>query len=204
MAKLSLATRAARYGHLLSSTPDTLSQKNRGERDKLLRAIGVSPEQWSSYAPSTRRKYLAAAKRGNTASVERARVREQRKARSQRTRSPDISKRTEIEQLRQKLIQEGMDTNRGFDTETDELDSDILLSREAIDDHIRYYGIDYVLRHLRDQWDSVDFYLRNDRNPGNTRWRRWKAFAASPKYRGSEDERWFWYHTSSFTDVYKG
>lgn len=200
MARLSLATRAARYGTFLNSDPGSLSTRNRGERDKLLRAMGISASQWDSYAPSTRRKYLNAAKRGQSASDERSRVREQRKNRpKQRGRRKGLglkSKRDEIEELRQRLVNEGMDTSQGLgDVETDELDSAVLLSRSAVDDHIRYYGEDYVLKHLTEMWDTLDQYLQGNRDVGTFRWRRFKA---TPLYRRNEDERWFWYHPSPY------
>lgn len=200
MARLSLSNRAQRYGSTVLADPGSLSKRNLGERAKLLSAMGVDASTWNAWKPATRRRYVAAARRGNTIADERERVRDRRKAtkaaKSPRPRRAEMTRQDKayrIEELRQKLI-ELLDTRSDEQTVMDALESDILLSVKGVRDHIAYYGYDYVLEQLEEMDQSIEGYLRDDRSNGRNRW---SVFTLSPKYRqyDGEDERWYWYHT---------
>lgn len=198
MARLDLATRAGRLAeNLAGRSLDALPKYLQRDLERFARAIGIEPTTFIGYAPSTRQRYIRAARQGRTAAQERERVREQRRVRAERKKaepakvvSLEQRKYDEIKQLQQWLIEWGIDTTRGEHTQVDVLRSQVLLSDEAIEAHIRTYGIDYVLQHLRD----MKLGARDKRVATS----RWQAFKASDFYPDEEeDERWFWYHAVS-------
>jgi hypothetical protein len=186
----------------------------RAQRDLAVfsRAIGITPEQFTAYAPSTRKKYISAARAGRTAAEERARVREQRKERENRKRrstapTPGTGIRNdprfaELQRIRDELYEEGYNDEAGDLTQTDSIAALKLYSDDSLEEHVKVYGFDYVLDHARGQLAAVQAYNRNDRSVGQARiMERFhaldlEAFAASAAVEG-EDERWYWYHTST-------
>jgi hypothetical protein len=196
MARLDLATRAARLAdNLAGRSMDALPKYLQRDLDRFTRAIGIDVATFTGYAPSTRRRYIHAAQQGRTAAQERARVREQRKARevkkqSVKVVSADQRKLDEIRKLQKWLIEWGIDTSKGQYTQVDKVRAEVLLSDEGISAHIRVYGIDYVLEHLRGMKEGAI-----DKRVATARW---QAFKASDFYPDEEeDERWFWYHAVS-------
>ena len=192
MARLDLTTRAQRLSQALVGRDITnLPKYLQKQVDTFARAIGIDAERFVSYAPSTRQRYLRAARQGRTAAQERERVRVQRQERKRRKELPKREgpgvdlRRAEIERLRA-WLDERIDTHRGEATDTDYLDEDILLTRDSIEAHIRVYGEHYVLTQLRGMQNSY-----NDPNVGNVRWHGFKASEVMPDH---PDERWYWYH----------
>lgn len=191
MARLDLATRTGRIVDALAdrdllNLPKTL----RIQLERFTRAIGVDYDKFIRYAPSTRQRYIRAARKGRTAEQERARVREQRKQRKQ---EPTIIEKVvdprlgEIEDLRA-WLEERVDTKAGPRTEMDNLQSDPLLARDSVTEHIQAYGVSYVLKQLRGMKSGYD-----DNGKGAMRWR---GFLASESAPDRPDERWYWYHGS--------
>jgi len=186
--RLSLAERAERSARLLSRDLGNLPKTARRELERLTDAIGISVEQFIAYKPSTRKRYIQAAKKGRTAAQERERVRTQRVERAKRKRfiggEPD-PRRVEIERLR-RWLDERVDTSRGNRTVVDDIEADVLLSPDSIESHISVYGVDYTLRQLRGMKAGYD-----ELDTGQSRWRSFKASEAIPDH---PDERWYWYH----------
>lgn len=189
MAKLDLSTRAERIakaiaGRDLAALPKTL----RIQLERFTRSIGIDVEKFIGYAPSTRKRYIAAARKGRTAAQERERVKVQRREREERKRAiPSIvdPRMAEIEDLRA-WLDERVETVQGVRTVTDDIDADILLSRDSIREHIQAYGVQYVLSQLRGMKRGYE-----DLGIGQDRWRGFKASEHMPDH---PDERWFWYH----------
>lgn len=191
MARLTLTTRAERLASALVGRDITnLPKYLQKQVNAFVKAIGIDAERFIGYAPSTRQRYIRAARQGRTAAQERERVRVQRQERKRRKLPPregpgvDL-RRAEIERLRA-WLDERIDTHRGPITETDYLEEDILLTPDSIENHIRVYGEDYVLTQLRGMQNSY-----NDPNVGNIRWHGFKASEVMPDH---PDERWYWYH----------
>jgi len=191
----------------------------RAQRDLAVfsRAIGVAPETFAGYAPSTQRKYVAAAKKGRTASEERARVREVRKARAEkkkREQQPTGVSKTSIRNtvewrrliaVRDELYAEGLNDEAGPDTAMDSIGARKLYEDESLEAHIRIYGIDYVIEHAESQLAALQQYNQSqgrDRTLGRQRMMAKfhsldkEVFGASAAVE-DEDERWYWYHSSS-------
>lgn len=188
MARLDLATRAERIakaiaGRDLTQLPKTVQV----QVDRFARAIGITAERFIGYAPSTRQKYIRAAKRGRTAAQERERVKAQRQQRqaAKRAEVPVDPRLIEIEQLRV-WLDERIDTTNGPLVHSDYLDSDILLSRDGINEHLRVYGVAYVLRMLRG--------MKRGFTDINQAVDRWRGFKADMTIEDHPDERWYWYH----------
>lgn len=191
MPRLDLATRATRIQQRIRGR-DLTGQLPGGVRtdiDRFARAIGVTPERFVSWSPSTRARYISAAKKGRTVAQERARQREQRKARLRPYGVTRQTKRQQIESIADRLVTVwGLDTTKGPDTHVDDIASQVMLSETGINDHISVYGETYVLEHLKVMLDSVESAPHVGRE-------RWNVFKASPSY-ADEDERWYWYHSS--------
>lgn len=188
MARLDLATRADRIAKAIAGRD--LAELPKGVRtqvERFARAIGVDVEKFIGFAPSTRQKYIRAAKKGRTAAQERERVKLQRQERKRRkdVGLPVDPRLIEIEQLRD-WLDERIETTQGDRTITDDIDADILLSRDSIREHIQVYGVQYVLSQLRGMKSGYQ-----DTGLGGERWRGFKASEHMPDH---PDERWFWYH----------
>lgn len=189
MARLDLSTRAERIaraiaGRDLAALPKTL----RIQVERFTRAIGIDVDKFIGYAPSTRQRYIRAARQGRTATQERERVKAQRRQRAERKAAiPSIvdPRYAEIEDLRA-WLDERVETSRGNRTITDDIDADMLLSHDSISEHIQVYGVNYVLRQLRGMKAGYQ-----DTGLGADRWRGFKASESMPDH---PDERWFWYH----------
>ncbi len=200
MTRLSLSTRVEKWwpklaGRDLDALPTGLSH----QLDLLVKQMGVSRETFVSYKPSTRLKYVRAAKKGRTVGAERARVKEQRAAKVVEKRNADINARGEkldkIMRLRERLIYEySMDTSRGDNTQVDQIEAEVLLSRDSIIRHIAVYGADSILLKMEGMLDAVE--------NADTGARNWQQFAASAEL--DTDERWFWYHSQPTIQPFGG
>lgn len=187
--KLTLAERVVRFRASFFERPiESLSKTARTEAERLARQLGVSVERLFSWAPSTRRRYLSAARQGRNVSQERERVRTQRREREKRraVQLPRIDeRRRRIEELRA-WLNERINTDKSPFTQTDELDEERLLSPDSIDEHIKVYGVDYVLKQLEGMRQG---YI--DKPTAESRWHGFKASSVVPDH---PDERWYWYH----------
>ena len=184
----------------------------RAQRDlaTFSKAMGIAPETFAGYAPSTQRKYISAARQGRTAAQERERVREVRRVRKQRNLPPRTGgsgirndpRWRQLIEIRDKLYEEGFNDTANDFTKTDQVDAPNLYSDESLEKHITIYGYDYVIDHASSQLEAVQAYNRNDRGVGRARiMERFhtldlEAFAASAAVE-DEDERWYWYHAST-------
>jgi hypothetical protein len=103
-------------------------------------------------------------------------------------------KLSRIMEIRRLLVAEyGMDTHRGDSTQVDQIEAEVLLARQSIYEHIKVYGVDYVLEHMEDMLSAVE--------TDGVGTRRWNDFAASSET--DVDERWFWYHTQPTAVVFQ-
>lgn len=189
MARLDLATRAERIAKAIGGRDlAELPKSVRAQLERFTRAIGIDVEKFIGYAPSTRQRYIRAAKKGRTAAQERERVKLQRQERQRKRKDVGIPvdpRLIEIESLRE-WLDERIETAQGPRTITDDIDADILLSRDSVNEHIQVYGIQYVLSQLRGMKAGYQ-----DTGLGSERWRGFKASEHMPDH---PDERWFWYH----------
>lgn len=199
MARLSLSTRAERWWPKLAHRDlDQLPKGLSHQLDLLVKAMGLSREQFARYKPSTRLKYVRAARQGRTASAERERVKTQRVARQQRKNAQArttsraqsdkmLAQQDRIQELRRTLIYEyGMNTVADENTHVDAIAARVLLSQESLNEHVARYGYDYVLRRLEGMLRAVE-----TQGVGAEQW---NTFMNSLKDKG-DDERWFWYHS---------
>lgn len=130
----------------------------------------------SSYAPRTRRRYIAAARAGQTAT--------EANRREYRARAITGEARTaRIEELRQRLDNSSLDR--------------ISHSPEQIADLVDTYGEPFVLQVLTDQLRSVEAYQSGDPGPGRARWANRQAIVE--RYRTSMEldestDPYFYYH----------
>lgn len=206
MARLNLSSRVEKWWPKLAKRdleelPGGLSK----QLDLLLRQMGITREQFVKYRPSTRAKYISAAKKGRTVPEERTRVKEQRTARKAAKTTSDKATReaaadrrevklSRIMEIRRLLVAEyGMDTHRGDNTQVDQIEAEVLLARQSIYEHIKVYGVDYVL-------DRMEHMLLAVESDGIGA-RQWTDFAASSET--DIDERWFWYHTQPTALVFQ-
>ena len=155
----------------------------RAQRDLAVfsRAIGITPEQFTAYAPSTRKKYVNAARAGRTAAQERERVRVQRKERTERKKREQVTgtgvgngirndpRFRELQRIRDELYEEGYNDEAGDLTQVDSIGAPKLYADDSLEEHIKVYGFDYVLDHARGQLAAVQAYNRNDRSVGQAR-----------------------------------
>jgi hypothetical protein len=197
MARLDLSTRATRLANSLAGRSiDALPKYLQRDLERFTRAIGIDVETFTRYAPSTRQRYIRAAKQGRTAAQERERVRAQRAARPKKTKTEKTggikTRRQHIKDLQKWMIAHGMDATRGEFTKMDDLRSENLLSDDAIDAHIRVYGEEYVYVHL--------LQMKNAMIDKRFATAQWQAFKASDYYVDDVDERWWWYHSSAILD----
>lgn len=182
-------------------SPDDVPKATQRLIGRLESALGLD-RPLHTYSERTRSRYLSAAKSGRTAKQQREHekaqrhLREEQKAGRGLTRDP---RWREVTELRDKAVEMGLVLRKGPDTDTDEIDSPDLLTDDALQDHIKVYGYDYVLRHMRPQIEAAEEYRSSagsQRKIGRTRMNR--HFAASPSVKDRDDERWFWYHTSGY------
>lgn len=203
MARLNLATRAGRIQPLLKNRDlEHLPKTVQKQLDLFTASIGVSTDTFIQWAPSTRTRYIRAAKRGYTVMQERARVKVQREAAGQRRIARKSDPRIQrILNLREQIMAEGFDDEAGPDTHTDKYHYQHLYSDVALNTYIRTYGVTKVTVLMEQQLDAIQQYNRSlgiDRSVGQTHLRAATGSIEASEYRqrlGRQDERWFWYHT---------
>lgn len=112
----------------------------------------------ASYAPRTRRRYIAAAKAGDKG-AKKTRSRESQ-MRSEKTLSQwglTPHQLTELNRYRIPIMESGVDINEYLDP-------------DVIRDVVQMYGFRYMLTVLRDQYNSIVEYSKGNREPGRQRW----------------------------------
>lgn len=217
MARLPLATRAQRLSDRLKGrSVDQLPPSTRSEVDRLARQMGTTPDTFAGWSERTRRRYLAAARRGET--VDQVRAADRAKARTRRERKRAVTPPTgvgpekvlwdRINYLVSELKAEGINVVRGDLTLTDRLDYEDLYSPDSLRDHVEMYGFDYVIARLEHQLRAIQQYNKSggrNRSIGRAEMMRrfgttvQKDFRATAYNFSDDDERWFWYHASMKT-----
>lgn len=208
MARIPLSTRADRIAKRNLDQP--LSKTGRQEQDRFARAIGVDPAKFASYKPSTKRRYIRAAQKGQTAAQYRAQEKDKRQRRqAARQRDP---RWTRIDDLVKELKAEGMVVIAGEHTLTDRLDYEDLYSDESLRAHVEIYGFDYVIARLEHQYRALRQYNTSqgrNRSIGRAEMMRQFGTTVQRDFRASgfdftdNDERWFWYHATSVYYTYR-
>lgn len=206
---LAKAARQARSG-------DVAAQPKGVQRDVgvFARAIGVTPETFYGWAPSTRLKYIRAAEQGRTAAQERARVRTVRAVKSAKKRSMGPERPTgvkadprwaRVRYLQREMEIEGLNTTPGPETGVDRLGYEDLYSSESLVAHITTYGYPYVLDRMEQQYRAIREFntqgelratIGQDEFRGRFGHLTRRDFAASDAV-ADDDERWYWYHANS-------
>lgn len=211
MARLSLSIRAQRLAESMRgkswSDPSRLTKAQNTQIRLLAKQMGVTEERLRSYKPSTRSKYMSAAKKGLTAQQMRERDRTLRRLRKKTPVSPkrraDLNRDwSVITRLRDKLFEEGIRvTDDDGIAKRDRLDFFDLYSDESLRAHLRTYGFDYVRTHMEGQLQAIKQYNQSggrERIIGRRRLQAAFGTVAVRQLRASqthdEDERWFWYH----------
>lgn len=200
--------RAIRVENLLKGRDlDSLPKYVMREVEFLAEDLGISAEKFLSYKPSTRAKYIRAAKRGQTATDMRRREQSRRAVRKEQEEiayhgDPQNDRQwAEVIRLRDAIRSHGLNTTKGEFTRTDKLDQYDLLSDESLVRHIIVYRFPYVLNNLRKMLANIQRDPAPRRKAGRAARTRWmkkygdkmaRDFAATSDY---DDERWFWYHT---------
>ena len=212
MARRSLQTLAVAARQVRSG--DVSAQPKGVQRDVgvFARAIGVTPETFYGWAPSTRLKYIRAAEHGRTVAQERARLRTQRAVSEAKKRSKGApsgvqadSRWARVKFLQSEMEIEGLNTTPGPETGIDRLGYEDLYSDESLIEHIKVYGYPYVLDRMEQQYRAIREYntqgeLRATIGQDEFRSRfghlARRDFAASDAV-ADDDERWYWYHANS-------
>lgn len=138
----------------------TVSTGDQEALDFLQSVVGAR-KPLREYAPRTRRRYLAAAEKGQSASEANKAEYSKRKAKVKPSgrgqRKPTKRKmRQEMEQLVERR---------------NEMLPGSVVDWEVVDDFILAFGHEHVLQILRNEIDSIEHYVSmHDKEPGNRRW----------------------------------
>lgn len=111
----------------------------------------------ASYAPRTRRRYLASARRGENAERALQKERVQRKSTTKNEYGLTPSQLTKINAYRIPIQDSGVDIGP-------------YLEPDIIKDIVQMYGFNYLHTVLADQYDSIQQYTRMNARPGRERW----------------------------------
>lgn len=109
------------------------------------------------YAPRTRRRYLASARRGENAEKALQRERVQRKSTTKNEYGLTPTQLTKINAFRIPIQDSGVDIGP-------------YLEPDMIKDIVQMYGFNYLHTVLADQYDSIMEYTKFNKEPGNRRW----------------------------------
>lgn len=112
----------------------------------------------ASYAPRTRRRYVAAARKGDVGakkSLSQERVRRQETTRAKW--GLTSGQLTKLNKYRIPIMKSGIDINEYLDP-------------DVIKDIVQMYGFDYMLTVLKNQYDSILKYTEGNSEPGRQRW----------------------------------
>lgn len=111
----------------------------------------------ASYAPRTRRRYIAAARKGQRATQARQRETTMRQTKVKAGWNITPAQLTKLNKVRIPIMESGIDIN-------EYLDQDVL--KEVI----TTYGFKYTLKVLTQQYDSIKSYTVGNTEPGRARW----------------------------------
>jgi hypothetical protein len=111
----------------------------------------------SSYAPRTRRRYISAAKKGQTAAQVRASERTQRSTSTLNRYGMNPTEWGKVGKLIRTIRSSGIDINEYFDP-------------DVIKNVVQMYGVAYLVDVLTQQIDSIREYTKGNALPGNQRW----------------------------------
>lgn len=139
---------------------EPVSDLRREDLDFLTRELRL-PKPIETYAPRTQRRYVAAARKGQTAKeAGKAERRAQQQRRGTFIQSHGGLSATQwrtVDKLRKQVIALGVDVDPYMDD-------------PVIIDFAQLYGYQYLVTVLTNQIDSTQHYLNGDRTPGRTRW----------------------------------
>lgn len=120
------------------------------------RRLGL-PKPLAEYAPRTRRRYIAAARKGQNREAALQRERVVRKSSTKNEYGLTPTQLTKINAYRIPIQDSGVDIGP-------------YLEPDMIKDIVQMYGFAYLHQVLADQYDSIQQYTQNNREPGRRRW----------------------------------
>ena len=124
--------------------------------DLVERRLGLK-RPLAEYAPRTRRRYAAAARRGENAERALQKERVQRKSTAKNEYGLTPSQLTKINAFRIPIQESGVDIGP-------------YLEPDMIKDIVQMYGFNYLHTVLADQYDSIKEFTSHNAEPGRTRW----------------------------------
>lgn len=124
--------------------------------DLVQRRLGL-PRELKDYAPRTRRRYLAAARKGHNRETALQRERVQRKSTTKNEYGLTPTQLTKINAYRIPIMESGVDIGP-------------YLEPDMIKDIVQMYGFHYLHTVLADQYDSIVEYTKFNKEPGRSRW----------------------------------
>lgn len=146
----------------------------------------------AEYAPRTRRRYISAAKKGQTGAQVRASERTQRATTTRNRYGMTPGEWAKVGKLIRTIRESGIDINEYFDP-------------DVIKNVVQMYGVDYLIEVLTQQIDSIRNYTQGNADPGNRRWHergsleadaeaRMKTAFAAAVYFISGTDPYYYYH----------
>lgn len=120
------------------------------------RRLGLT-RSLESYAPRTRRRYIAAARKGTSAKTARERENKARKSAAKNKFGLTPTQLAKLNKYRIPILESGVDIGP-------------YLEPDYIRDIVQMYGFKYMITVLADQYDSIKEYTRFNAEPGRTRW----------------------------------
>jgi hypothetical protein len=111
----------------------------------------------AEYAPRTRRRYISAARKGQTAAQARQSERAQRTTSTLNRYGMTPNEWGKVGKLIRTIQSSGIDINEYFDP-------------DVIKNVVEMYGVEYLIDVLTQQIDSIREYTRGNVMPGRTRW----------------------------------
>lgn len=135
---------------------DAIPTSATGDLEYVERRLGLT-RRLQSYAPRTRRRYLAGARQGTNAKKVRERERVIRKSGAKTEYGLTPNQLTRLNRYRIPIMESGVDN---YD----------YLEAPVIKDIVQMYGFDYMLTVLREEYDSIYEYTKGNKGPGNRRW----------------------------------
>lgn len=120
------------------------------------RRLGL-PRPLASYAPRTRRRYIAAARKGQNRETALQRERVQRKSTTKNEYGLTPTQLTKLNRYRIPIMESGVDIRH-------------YLEPDMIRDIVQMYGFNYMYTVLKNQYDSIAEYTKHNPLPGRGRW----------------------------------
>lgn len=135
---------------------DAIPTSATNDLEYVQRRLGLK-RSLQSYAPRTRRRYLASARQGQNREQALQRERVLRKSSAKNKYGLTPSQLSRLDKYRIPIIDSGVDIGP-------------YLEPDMIKDIVQMYGFDYMLSVLRDQYDSIKEYTKHNPLPGRERW----------------------------------